>query len=105
MELERENPVTQHLRFQLNCWLDIANFTKGKSLQQHQNNCNHYTDASNTGYGGYMGNQFVQRIRSVAQKKTTHKRPGIGSIFLTLNHFQSVLKGQKVLIRSDSTTV
>ena len=38
-------------------------------------------------------------------KETTYKYPGVGSSFLTLKHFQADLKGQNVLIRSDSTTV
>ena len=69
MRLETEIPVTQHLRSHLKWWLDIANITKGRSLQQQQTAVTITTDASKTGYGGYIGNQFVQGTWSVAQKK------------------------------------
>ena len=78
MRLETEIPVTQHLRSHLKWWLDIANITKGRSLQQRQTAVTITTDASKTGYGDYIGNQFVQGTWSVAQKKTAHKCSGVG---------------------------
>ena len=105
MRLETEIPVTQHLRSHLKWWLDIANITKGRSLQQQQTAVTITTDASKTGYGGYIGNQFVQGTWSVAQKKLHINVLELEAVFLTLKHFQSILRGQNVLVRSDSTTV
>ena len=105
MRLETEIPVTQHLRSHLKWLLDIANITKGRSLQQQQTAVTITTDASKTGYGGYIGNQFVQGTWSVAQKKLHINVLELEAVFLALKHFQSILRGQNVLVRSDSTTV
>ena len=105
MNLTVKIPVTQHLKSHLRWWSDLANILKGRSLQQSQTNITITTDASNSGYGGHVMNQFVQGTWSAVQKKLHINFLELEAVFLTLKHFLPILQGQNVLIRSDNTTV
>ena len=98
LDLKLEIPVTKHLKSHLIWWLDIANITRGRSLLQVQTKVTITTDASKTGYGGYLGNRFCQGSWSVAQKKLHINILELEAVFLTLKYFQADLKGQNVLM-------
>ena len=104
-DLQALIPVTQHLKSHLQWWLVSANTMKGRSLHQAQTNITMTTDASMYGYGGHVGNHFIQGTWSETQQKLHINYLELEAVFLTLKHFLPLLKNQNVLVRCDNTTV
>ncbi|MCG7876485.1 MAG: reverse transcriptase domain-containing protein [Candidatus Thiodiazotropha endolucinida] len=105
MDLEVSIPVTQHLKSHLQWWLNPANTMKGRSLQQKHTQLTITTDASKQGYGGHVGNRYIQGTWSESQQKLHINLLELEAVFLTIKHFLPILKNKTVLVRSDSTTV
>ena len=104
-DLQALIPVTQHLKSHLQWWLVSANTMKGRSLHQAQTNITMTTEASMYGYGGHLGNHFIQGTWSETQQKLHINYLELEAVFLTLKHFLPLLKNQNVLVRCDNTTV
>lgn len=104
-DLSIKIPVTPHLKSHLSWWKDSANTLRGQYFQLAQTSVTITTDASKTGYGGFMNNQIFQGEWSEMQSKKHINSLELEAVFLTLKHFLNQLKGQYVLIRSDNTTV
>ena len=98
-------PFTQHLKSHLIWWQNSANTLKGRSLQPSKMNIIMTTDASKTGYGGFIGNQIFQGRWSQLETKLHINLLEMKAVYLTLKHFIHQLKGQSVLFRCDNTTV
>ena len=105
MDLEAFIPITRHLKSHLQWWLNPANTMKGRSLQHKHTQITISTDASKQGYGGHVGNHYIQGTWSESQQKLHINLLELEAVFLTMKHFLPILKNNTVLIRSDSTTV
>ena len=104
-DLQALIPVIQHLKSHLQWWLVSANTMKGRSLHQAQTNITMTTDASMYGYGGHVGNHFIQGTWSEAPQKLHINYLELEAFFLTLKHFLPLLKNQNILVRCNNTTV
>ena len=104
--LEFKVPITAHLKFHLKWWQDLANITKGKSLQQWTTHVTITTDASTSvGWGGHMGAQIVQGVWTEKEKQHHINFLEMEAVLRTIKHFLTHLKGKNVLIRCDNSTV
>jgi ribonuclease HI len=98
-------PLTKHVQGHLSWWLHPVNVLEGKSFLPWSANHTLQTDASMSGWGACLGTQIVQGIWSDSQKRLHINCLEMEAVFLALKKFIHVLRGQKVLIRTDNTTV
>ncbi len=64
-----------------------------------------YTDASDWGWGAHVGNHATQGQWNSVQRLYHINVKELLAVFLALLYFQPIVKGSKVLIASDNTTV
>ncbi|VDI09965.1 Hypothetical predicted protein [Mytilus galloprovincialis] len=104
-DMTLEIPFTQHLKFHLLWWTNSVNTLKGRSLVSPISIVTVTTDASKSGFGGYVGNQIFQGEWSPQQKEWHINCLEMKAVYLTMKHFISLLTNKCVLIRSDNTSV
>lgn len=98
--------ITPHLKCHLKWWLDLANITKGRSLQHWETQISITTDASTSvGWGGHMGSQITQGVWTESEKKLHINCLEMEAVIRTVKKFLSHLKGKNTLIRCDNSTV
>lgn len=104
-DLQAMIPLTQHLVDHLQWWKNKENLLKGKNFCPKTSTKVLTTDASKHGYGGHLDNQICQGIWSEEERKLHINHLELKAVHLSVQKFLPHLKGQNLLIRSDSTTV
>ena len=105
LDLEVSIPVTQHLKCNLQWWLNPVNTIKGKSLQPIHTDVTITIDASQWGLGGHLGRHYFRGQWSDSQQRLHINCVELEAVFLTLKHFLLLVKDKNVLIRCDNTSV
>jgi len=105
LDLNCQIPFTQHLESHLTWWLDRANTSRGRSLQQWSATVTITTDASKTGFGGHMKKQIFQGKWTELEQSLHINLLELEAVIQTVAHFLPQLQNQKVLIKCDNTTV
>lgn len=104
-DLQAIIPITQHLIDHLQWWKVKENLLKGKIFSPKTSTKILTTDASKQGYGGHLDNHICQGFWSEKEKKLHINHLELKAVHLSIQKFLPHLKGQNLLIRSDSTTV
>ena len=104
--LDQKIPFSCHLKGHLKWWLKTENTNLGRVITPQKQSITVTTDASKSGYGGHIGNnQTVQGFWSETEKQLHINCLEMEAVYLTIQHFQDILKNKQILIRSDNTTV
>ena len=99
-------PFTQHLKSHLLWWKNSANTQKGRFLVCPNTTATITTDASKSGFGGYISQNQIFQGEWTATQKTWHINClEMKAVILTLKHFLNQLKNNWVLVRCDNTSV
>ena len=98
------NPLAkQHMLW----WMDRRNTTKGTPIGQFIPDLSIYTDSSKDAWGAHIE---MSSSMTVSQSWKDHEKKlhinvlELKAIYLSLLHFQNILKNKKVMICSDNTT-
>lgn len=97
--------VSQKAREDIQWWIEHLKILNGKSLLAIQPQVIVTTDASNSGWGAVLDSSVVagQWNREELQLHINHKEAK--AVLLAVQSLREKLKGKRVLIKSDSTTV
>jgi hypothetical protein len=105
MSLEYVVPIKDTLIQHLEWWEKLENLRKGCPLQSPEVSATITTDASNDGWGGWMGNLEVQGQWTLPFKNWHINLLELEAVRRTCEHFQNQLQNKHVLIQCDNSTV
>lgn len=89
---------------ELRWWKDDFKAFNGRPFKMPTIECTIYTDASQSGWGGVCGSDTVSGFWSETESSQSSNMRELRAIHKTVGALEKVIKGKKLLIRSDNMT-
>ena len=103
--ISKEVPVTQLIRNLLRWWLDRDNLLSGVQFPRPSPSLTLTTDASERGWGAHLRGQSVAGTWSPQQGQLHINLLELLAVFKALQSFESLVCNQRVLVKTDNSTV
>ena len=103
--LEKRIPLPRCLYPHLQWWLNEDNVLRGQPLHPLQHALQLFTDASNEGWGGHLGEYTAKGVRSDSESQLHINFLELKAVLLALKKFEQQCWGQIILVTTDNTTV
>ena len=103
--LETKIPWGDSIKSQLRWWSDPNNVLKGSPLHPRDHEVLMYTDASNDGWGGQLGDLSAKGLWSQSEKGLHINLLELKAVLLALKAFKNQCIGREVLVATDNTSV
>ena len=97
-------PIARELKTDLWWWAHRGNVMTGQDLRLFREDLTMFTDVSLHGWGAHIGSSTASRIWPPHLTGYSINWLELDAIRLALLHFQTVVKGKSVLIKSDNCT-
>lgn len=94
-----------HLSQYLRWWTQPSNVCEGVSLLEFQHNQELFVDASLQGWGAHLGDQTASGIWTHPQTTWHSNNLEMQAVILAVTHWLQVLRGSRLLLASDNSTV
>ncbi len=102
---QKRVPITKQVLKQIVWWKNREGLQQGVPMVGKQHEVTMYTDASDTGFGGHVGNHMFKGTWNQSERRLHINAKELLAVFHSIRYFYRLLTDRHVLIATDNTTV